>query len=59
MAQKIHGEMSHREIIQAENSYGIRSDYKTIIGKADIKKFDGSKLMAKDRALKNLETLII
>ena len=59
LAQKIHGEMSDNKYIQAEKSYGNGSDIKMFTRRIDIKKVDGNNLMAKDKALKNLTTLII
>ena len=58
-AQKINGEMSHSEYIQAEKSYGNESDIRAFTGKTDAKKLDGNNLMAKDKAQKNLTTFII
>ena len=59
MVQKIHGEISHSKNIPAEKSYDNGSDVKTFTGKTEIKKLDGNNLMAKDKALKNVTTLII
>ena len=45
--------------MQAEKSYGKRSDTEKFAKETDIKNFDGNDLIAKIKALKSFEKLVI